>query len=95
MRHLRWANQLLWTLAQRRLIRDRGPALEPGRKVPTVARRREFAPDSLLEQRRFELMVPPRTPAFRGRVRSAAVQQPGPSSHPTLRWRKSGSELAL
>jgi len=36
MRHLRWANQLLWTLAQRGLIRDRGPALEPGRKVPTA-----------------------------------------------------------
>jgi hypothetical protein len=29
--------------------------------------RSEFAPDSPLEQRRFELMVPPRTPAFRGR----------------------------
>jgi hypothetical protein len=36
MRHLRWANQLLWTLAKLGLIRDRGPALEPGRKVPTA-----------------------------------------------------------
>jgi hypothetical protein len=27
----------------------------------------QFAADSPLEQRRFELMVPPRTPAFRGR----------------------------
>ncbi len=34
MRHLRWANQLLWTLAQRGLIPHRGPALEPGLKVP-------------------------------------------------------------
>jgi hypothetical protein len=41
MRHLRWANQLLWTLAQRRLIRDRGPALEPGRKVPTATGERD------------------------------------------------------
>jgi hypothetical protein len=38
-------------------------------------------------------MVPPRTPTFRGRVRSAAVQQPGPSSHPTLRWRKADPNL--
>ena len=36
MRHLRWANQLLWTLAKLGLIRDRGPALEPGRKVPAA-----------------------------------------------------------
>jgi ferritin-like protein len=35
MRHLRWANQLLWTLARLGLVRDRGPALEPGRKVPS------------------------------------------------------------
>jgi hypothetical protein len=41
MRHLRWANQLLWSLAQRGLIRDRGPALQPGRKVPTVIGERE------------------------------------------------------
>jgi hypothetical protein len=38
-------------------------------------------------------MVPPRTPAFRGRIPSAAVQQPGPSSHPTLRWRKADPNL--
>src|SRR5262249_14422222 len=31
MRHLRWANQLLWTLAQRGLIRDRAPARRPPR----------------------------------------------------------------
>src|SRR5207237_6498328 len=41
----------------------------------------------------FELMVPPRTLAFRARVRSAAVQQPGPSSHPTLRWRRADPNL--
>ena len=34
MRHLRWANQLLWTLAQRGLVHPRGPALQPGVKVP-------------------------------------------------------------
>ena len=41
MRHLRWANQLLWTLAKLGLIRDRGPALQPGRKVPTVTGERD------------------------------------------------------
>jgi Ferritin-like len=41
MRHLRWANQLLWTLAKLGLIRDSGPSLEPGRKVPTATGERD------------------------------------------------------
>ena len=36
MRHLRWANQLLWTLSQRGLIARRPPALTPGATVPTA-----------------------------------------------------------
>jgi hypothetical protein len=36
MRHLRWANQLLWTLSQRGLIARRPPALTPGTTVPTA-----------------------------------------------------------
>lgn len=36
MRHLRWANQLLWTLAQRGLIAPRPPVLTPGETVPTA-----------------------------------------------------------
>jgi hypothetical protein len=36
MRHLRWANQLLWTLAKRGLIAHRPPVLTPGTKVPGV-----------------------------------------------------------
>jgi hypothetical protein len=43
MRHLRWANQLLWTLAQRGLISQRGPALEPGLRVPTSSGQRDRA----------------------------------------------------
>lgn len=41
MRHLRWANQLLWTLEQLGLVRQRGPALEPGCKVPTATGERD------------------------------------------------------
>jgi hypothetical protein len=41
MRHLRWANQLLWTLAKLGRIRDRGPALDPERKVPTATGKRD------------------------------------------------------
>jgi len=36
MRHLRWANQLLWTMAQRGLIAPRPPALAPANDVPTA-----------------------------------------------------------
>ena len=36
MRHLRWANQLLWTLAKRGLIAHRPPVLTPGATVPTT-----------------------------------------------------------
>ena len=36
MRHLRWANQLLWTLANRGLIARRPPALTPAATVPTA-----------------------------------------------------------
>jgi hypothetical protein len=36
---------------------------------------RRFAMDSALEQRRFELMVPPRTPAFRGRHTTLAFDR--------------------
>lgn len=36
MRHLRWANQLLWTLAQRGMIPARPPVLEPAKTVPTA-----------------------------------------------------------
>ena len=35
----------------------------------------EFAQDSPLEQRRFELMVPPRTPAFRARRTTLAFDR--------------------
>jgi hypothetical protein len=34
MRHLRWANQLLWTLGQMGRVRPYPPALTPGLKVP-------------------------------------------------------------
>jgi hypothetical protein len=49
MRHLRWANQLLWTLVKLGLIPDRGPALEPARKVPSASgeRDRQLRPLSL------------------------------------------------
>jgi hypothetical protein len=43
MRHLRWANQLLWTLAQRGLIAHRQPVLTPGATVPTAAGKRPRA----------------------------------------------------
>jgi Ferritin-like len=36
MRHLRWANQLLWTMAQKGMIERRPPMLTPGLTVPTV-----------------------------------------------------------
>ena len=36
MRHLRWANQLLWTLAQRGMIPPRPPMLDPALTVPTA-----------------------------------------------------------
>ncbi|MET4315693.1 ferritin-like domain-containing protein [Bradyrhizobium sp. RT4b] len=36
MRHLRWANQLLWTLAQRGMIAPRPPVLNPSLTVPTA-----------------------------------------------------------
>ncbi|MBB2932052.1 ferritin-like domain-containing protein [Paraburkholderia silvatlantica] len=36
MRHLRWANQLLWTLSQRGMIAPRQPVLVPADLVPTV-----------------------------------------------------------
>jgi hypothetical protein len=71
------------------LLMCRGAQLQAGEMFQEIG----FALDSLLEQRRFELMVPPRTPAFRGRIPSAAVQQPGPSSHPILRWRKADPNL--
>jgi hypothetical protein len=35
MRHLRWANQLLWSLAQAGFVPPQPPALTPGLKVPT------------------------------------------------------------
>ena len=37
MRHLRWANQLLWTLAQTGRIVPRPPVLIPGTNVPTAS----------------------------------------------------------
>jgi hypothetical protein len=36
MRHLRWANQLLWTMAQKGMIARRPPMLTPDLSVPTV-----------------------------------------------------------
>jgi hypothetical protein len=36
MRHLRWANQLLWTMAKNGMIAPRPPALTPGLEVPTA-----------------------------------------------------------
>ena len=50
-------------------------------------RKRKFAPDSLLEQRRFELMVPPRTPAFRGRHMGPALLPVSESRPPEKRQR--------
>jgi hypothetical protein len=52
MRHLRWANQLLWTLAQRGMIAPRPPVLEPSKTVPTAGGQRPralrpLAPDVL------------------------------------------------
>jgi hypothetical protein len=35
MRHLRWANQLLWSLAQAGFVPPQPPVLTPGLKVPT------------------------------------------------------------
>jgi hypothetical protein len=46
--------------------------VHPLRAVPPKVR---FASDSPLEQRRFELMVPPRTPAFRGRHTTLAFDR--------------------
>jgi Ferritin-like len=47
MRHLRWANQLLWTLAQRGLIAPRPPVLTPAATVPTADGERPRALRSL------------------------------------------------
>ena len=47
MRHLRGANQLLWTLEKRGIIKNKvGPVLEPGLKVPSPrgSRDRELRP---------------------------------------------------
>jgi len=43
MRHLRWANQLLWTLVQRGMIPPRPPVLTPALMVPTAGGERPRA----------------------------------------------------
>ena len=43
MRHLRWANQLLWTLAQTGRIKARPPVLVPSTMVPTASGQRPRA----------------------------------------------------
>jgi hypothetical protein len=49
MRHLRWANQLLWTLAQRGLIAHRQPVLTPGATGKRPRALRPLEPDVLAD----------------------------------------------
>ena len=86
MRHLRWANQLLWELDHAGLIRRRDPVLKPALEVPTGTGGKRPRDLRILNQETLESFIKVERPSgtFEGLYARAYATLRGRSYPPTM-----------